>query len=153
MPPDINPAEGAPINTMVVNRPVKIILADDNESTLAAITRFLEDGHFRVVGAVRDGAALVSQIAGYAPDVAVVDIFMPEVNGLDATAQLKKIDDTIKVIILTAHREPEFVRAAFAAGACGYVLKHRLVADLPNAIELAIQGERFLSPTLTISSD
>src|SRR5438093_12379648 len=116
-------------------RTVRVLVAGDNESTLLAIARFLRDEEYRVIGAVRDGAALVSGAVESMPDVAVVDIFMPEMSGLEATAQLRELHCDAKIVILTAHREPEFVEAAFAAGASAYVLKHRLVTDLPVAIE------------------
>jgi DNA-binding NarL/FixJ family response regulator len=126
----------------------RILVADDNEATLEAIARFLEDERYQVIRLVRDGVALVSDTVQLHPDVAVVDILMPEMNGLDATAHLRRMNCNTRIVVLTAHREPEFVRAAFASGALGYVLKHRLVSDLPNAIEMALRGERFLSPPL-----
>ena len=127
----------------------RILLADDNEATAAAVTRFLEDEKFRVVAVVRDGNELLKEAGSLLPDVVIADILMPEMNGLDATARLKETNCATKVVILTAHEEPEFVQAAIAAGACGYVLKHRLVYDLPKAIELALRGEQFFSSALT----
>ena len=73
---------------------------------------------------------------------------MPGLSGLEAIAELKKMNCDTKIVILTMHWEPEFLQAAFAAGAIGYVLKHRLVTDLPTAIEAALRGEPFVSPPL-----
>ena len=129
----------------------QILLADDQEATLAAIAAFLEVRYkesYEVVGAVTDGTALVKATTSLAPDVAVVDISMPGLSGLDAVAELKKKNCDTKIVILTMHWEPEFLHAAFAAGAIGYVLKHRLVTDLPPAIEAALRGEPFVSPPL-----
>lgn len=130
-------------------RSVRIVVADDNESTLQAMTRFLQEERYSVVGTVPDGSALVNEVARLAPDLAVVDITMPGVSGIEAVVQLKQKNCGTKFVMLTVHREPEFVKLAFDAGACGYVLKHRVVTDLPAAIESALRGERFLSPPLT----
>jgi len=111
--------------------------------------QFLKQDHYDVVGTVEDGAALVRGVMKLAPNVALVDISMPGMNGVDAIALLTAMKCETKIVVLTAHRGSEFVQAAFAAGALGYVVKHRLVTDLPPAIEQALRGERFLSPTLT----
>jgi DNA-binding NarL/FixJ family response regulator len=125
-----------------------ILLAEDHEHVLEAIAHFLEHSH-QIVGKVRDGSALVREAWKLAPDIAVVDIAMPLLNGLDATAELKKENDaSVKIVILTANPEPIIVRAALAAGASAYVLKTRMIPDLPLAIEAALKGERFISPPL-----
>src|SRR5262249_36639986 len=103
----------------------QILLAEDQKYALAAITAFLQDHlnqRYEIVGTVRDGAALVSEALRLTPDVAVVDISMSGLSGLDATAQLKKANCGTKVVILTMYWEAELIEAAFAAGACGYVL-------------------------------
>ncbi|MBI4461135.1 MAG: response regulator transcription factor [Acidobacteria bacterium] len=130
-----------------------ILLADDQDSTLAAIAAFLEvhyKDRYKVIGAVTSGTALVNTAARTPPDVAVVDITMPGLSGLDAVAEIKKRNCDTKIVMLTVHWEPEFMHAAFAAGAIGYVLKHRLVTDLPPAIEAALRGETFVSPPLSV---
>jgi DNA-binding NarL/FixJ family response regulator len=129
-----------------------VVLADDNWAMVVVVAQFLEDEHYHVVAAVPDGMQLVNEVLAAGPDVAVVDIFMPVMNGLDAVAQLKRMRCETKCIILTASHEPEFVQAAFTAGACGYVLKNRLATDLPSAIESALRGEQFLSPSVTSPS-
>ena len=95
---------------------------------------------------------LVAEALALAPDVAVVDILMPAMSGLDAVAELSRLRCETKFIMLTSTREPEFTQAAFAAGASAYVLKNHLVTDLPSAIESALRGEPFLSPSLTSPS-
>ena len=129
--------------------PTSILVADDNESTLKMIASFLEARNFRVIGTAKSGAELVTKAQDLAPDVVVTDISMPELNGVAAISQLRKMGCEAKVVILTVHMEPEFVQAAFSAGASGYVLKSRAVLDLSRAIELALQDQRFVSPTLT----
>jgi two-component system response regulator DesR len=135
----------ASIETIYV---VGILVADDNVSTLKAIVRFLEDERYRVIGSVHNGADLVNQAMALQPDVAVVDIVMPEMSGLEALIELTRRNSGTRVVVLTAHREPEFVQAVFSAGGFGYVLKHRMVTDLPSAIDATLRGERFLSPPL-----
>src|ERR1051325_5067916 len=127
---------------------IKVLVADDNAATLKAIARFLEDEQYRVVGSVRNGMELVNETLALHPDVAVIDIMMPEMTGLEALAELARESSETRFVMLTAHREPEFIQAAFSAGASGYVLKHRMVSDLPAAIEGAMRGERFVSPSL-----
>jgi len=129
----------------------QIVLAEDQEYVLAAISAFLQERfkeRYEVVCTVRDGTSLVSEVLRLAPDVAVVDITIPGLNGLEATAELNKRDCGTRIVILTMNWEPEFLQAALAAGAIGYVLKHRMVSDLPNAIDAALQGKRFISPTV-----
>ena len=133
----------------------QILLAEDQEYVLAAIAAFLQErckGRYEVVGTVRDGTALVSETVRLVPDIAVVDITIPGLNGLEATAELTKRNCDTKIVILTMNWEPEFLQAALAAGAIGYVLKHRMVTDLPSAIDAALQGERFISPTVRVPS-
>ena len=127
---------------------IRILIADDNLSTLKAIGQFLEDERYRVLDAVQSGASLVAKALALRPDIAVIDIAMPEMTGLDALGELTRRNCNTKIVILTAHREPEFVEAALSAGASAYVLKHRMVTDLPVAIESALRGDRFLSPSL-----
>ena len=129
-----------------------VLVADDNPSTLAAVSQFLTEEHYRVVGAVPDGVKLVAEAIALEPDVAVVDIFMPTMNGIDAVAELGRMHCGTKFVILSAASEPEFTQAAFEAGASAYVLKNHLVTDLPNAIQSALRGEHFLSPALTAAS-
>jgi DNA-binding NarL/FixJ family response regulator len=129
-----------------------ILLAEDHERMLDAIAQFLAPSH-QIVGKVRDGRALVREAGILAPDIAVVDISMPVLNGLDAAAQLKKEKRSrTKIVILTNNSEPIVLRAALTAGASAYVLKHRLVPDLPLAIEAALKGEKFISPPLAEKS-
>ena len=130
------------------NRWIKVIVADDNSATLDAVTKFLRGEEYSVISMVGDGLALVRDALEKEADIAVVDMIMPGMNGIEATARLRDKGCSIRVVLLTAHREPEFVTAALAAGAYGFVLKHRLVLDLPKAIDAALDGQTFLSPSL-----
>jgi DNA-binding NarL/FixJ family response regulator len=125
----------------------RIVLADDHKATVAAVASFLETD-YDVVGAVSDGQSLVEAIEKLRPDVAVVDISMPRMSGLEAGSRVRDLGSRTRVVFLTHQRDPAFLYAAMAIGALGYVLKHRLASDLPLAIEAALAGRRFVSPPL-----
>jgi len=131
-----------------VNR-VRVLLADDHAAVLKSVTEVLAP-HFDVVGAVRDGAALVEAATSLDPDVLVVDISMPVLNGIQAVAQFKHDGSRAKVVFLTVNEDAEFVQACFAAGATGYVVKPRLGGDLVFAINEVLAERSFVSPSLTV---
>jgi DNA-binding NarL/FixJ family response regulator len=125
----------------------RIVLADDHRPTLLAVQSFLE-ADYNVVGAVSDGQSLIEAVEAYSPDVAVVDVSMPRMTGLEAARQMRDMGSPTRVVFLTLQGGPEYLHAALAAGAVGYVLKYRLEYDLPLAIEAALAGRRFVSPPL-----
>ncbi len=125
----------------------RILLADDHRATLLAVQSFLE-ADYNVVAAVGDGQALIEAIEAHSPDVAVVDVSMPRMTGLEAARQLRDMGLATRVIFLTLQGDPKYLHSALAAGAVGYVLKYRLERDLPLAIEAALAGRRFVSPPL-----
>lgn len=132
----------------------RILLADDQQEMIEAVTGLLQ-GTFRIVAAVEDGEQLIRADARYHPDVIVVDISMPVLNGIEAALRLKESGSKAKVIFLTIHDDRDFVEAAFSAGALGYVLKQRLAIDLVPAINEILRNHVFVSPTLgtrTLSS-
>jgi DNA-binding NarL/FixJ family response regulator len=130
-----------------VKRP-RVLLADDHPSVLDEVTSLLEPD-FEVVGAVDNGKTLVSEAQTLRPDVIVLDIAMPIVNGIQAAQLLQGAGSTAKLIFLTVHQDAAFVRACFAEGALGYVTKPELVSDLVPAINQALAGHRFVSPSLS----
>lgn len=125
----------------------RIVLADDHRATLLAVKSFLETD-YNVVDAVSDGQSLIEAVEKLSPDVAVVDVSMPRITGLQAARQVRDMGSPTRVVFLTVQGDPEYVHAAIAAGAVGYVLKYRLERDLPLAIEAALAGQRFISPPL-----
>ena len=125
----------------------RLLLADDHEAMLASVKEVLRL-RYDVVGIAGDGETLLDLVARLEPDLAVIDIAMPRLNGMQAAQRLKASGTRTKLVFLTIYGNPEFIRAAFAAGALGYVLKHRMVTDLPLAIEAALEGKRFLSAPL-----
>jgi len=126
---------------------VRVLLADDHRAMLDRIRSLLSD-EFSVVGAVMDGDELVAAAANLRPDVIVLDISMPRVNGLEAAARIVARGQPPRIVCLTAHAEPDFMRAAWDAGALAYVTKTRLAADLQRAIRAALAGRRFVSPAI-----
>jgi len=128
----------------------RLLLADDHKPMLASVKELLRV-HYDVVGMACDGETLLDLVAKLEPDIAVIDISMPGLNGMAAARCLKDSGTRTKLIFLTIYANPEFVRAAFAVGALGYVLKRCMVTDLPLAIEAALAGKRFLSAPLAES--
>jgi DNA-binding NarL/FixJ family response regulator len=124
-----------------------LLLADDHKPTLASVKELLRV-RYDVVGMAYDGETLLDLVDKLEPDIAVIDISMPGLNGMQAAQRLKDSDTRTKLVFLTIYGNREFVRAAFAAGALGYVLKRRMVTDLPLAIEAALEGKSFLSAPL-----
>ena len=126
-----------------------VLLADDHEDFLAAAVRHLEP-HFDVLKAVADGQALLDQAARLEPDIVVLDISMPLLNGIEAARRLKAAGSTAKIVFLTMHADPDYVRAALATGALGYVIKSRLASDLLPSIREALAGRPFVSPSISL---
>jgi DNA-binding NarL/FixJ family response regulator len=126
---------------------VHVLLADDHEDFLEITARLLER-EFQVVKTVSDAQKLLDEVARLEPDVLVLDISMPVLNGIEAARQLKATGCRAKIVFLTLHEDPDYVRAAFAAGGVGYVVKSRLVSDLPLALREALAGRSFVSPAI-----
>ena len=125
----------------------KILLADDHVLLAQALQHLLERD-FDVVGTVADGRALLKQAGALRPDVVVVDIGMPLLNGLDAAEQLKALHPDIKVIFLTQNREPRFAVEAFRRNASAYLLKDSAASELTTAIREALRGRSYVSPSI-----
>ncbi len=129
---------------------IRVLLADDHKIMLDRIARLLEP-EFEVVGRVSDGQALLEAAARLEPDVLVLDISMPVLSGLQAAQELRKAGSHAKIVFLTVHEEPDFVRESFASGGSAYVLKPRLAGDLTVAIQEALAGRSFISPPLSLN--
>ena len=125
----------------------RVLLADDHHELLNRVTSVLS-ADFDVVGSARNGHELISQADALVPDVIIVDVSMPLLNGIDAVQQLLTSGSTAKFIFLTLHEDATLVRACFAAGAMGYVVKKRILIDLVVAVQEVLAGRRFVSPPL-----
>jgi DNA-binding NarL/FixJ family response regulator len=126
----------------------RILLADDHVLVAEALRGMLASV-YDVVGTVNDGRSLVDAAIILKPDLIVVDIGMPKLNGLDATMQIKRLLPNVKVIVLTMNEESDLVVDAFKAGATGYLLKHSAPKELLQAIEEVLKGASYLSPRIT----
>lgn len=126
----------------------RILLADDHALVLEGFRRILE-GHYDLVGTVGDGRALLEAAKTLQPDVVVLDVSMPLLNGIDAAAQLKKICPQAKIIVMTMHADTDYVWSAFEAGASAYVLKRSAVDELEQAIRAVLAGHSYITPLIT----
>ena len=124
---------------------VRILLADDHPHFPEFVESLLETS-FEIVGKVGDGQALLEAAVNLKPDVIVTDISMPCLNGIEAAEQLRRTGSTARIIFLTVHSDPDFVRICLATGAFGYITKPRVALDLIPAIREALAGHLFISP-------
>jgi DNA-binding NarL/FixJ family response regulator len=125
----------------------RVLMADDHSILLAGVRKLLEE-RYDVVGMVEDGRALLEAAERFKPDLILVDISMPLLNGLDAVRQLRKSQPDVKLLFLTMHASPQYATEAFKAGGNGYLLKQSAVSELPEAIEAVLQGKYYLTPSI-----
>jgi len=126
----------------------RIVVADDHANMLERVSRVLETD-YDVVAAVPDGLTAVDAVDRLNPDLAIFDISMPGLTGLEAAMKLAGLGRNARVIFLTVHEDQEFVDAARSAGALGYVLKRNILTDLLPAVRRALTGRTtFLAPLI-----
>jgi DNA-binding NarL/FixJ family response regulator len=130
-----------------VSPAVRLLVCDDHALFRAGVRALLrEHPGFEVVGEAEDGQAALEEVDRLGPDVVLMDIEMPRLNGFDATRRITQAHGKVKVLILTMYVDQELVSRCLEAGASGYVLKNEPVSQLIYAIEAAARGERYLSP-------
>lgn len=122
----------------------RILLADDHQKMRDFLTQMLEP-EFEIVGAVADGRSFLEAAQRLKPDLCLLDISMPLINGIKAAAQLRESGSKTKILVLTVQEDEDFVRASFNNGASGYVIKSRIAADLMIALKEVLDGRRFCS--------
>ena len=128
---------------------VRVLIADDHAVVRQGLRALIESRtDMRVVGEAADGRMAVRMARDYAPDVVVMDVTMPDMNGVEATRQLVRNDKRIKVVALSMHSERRVVIEMLRAGASAFVLKEYVFDDLLNAVQSALAGRRYLSPKL-----
>jgi DNA-binding NarL/FixJ family response regulator len=125
----------------------RLLIADDHKIFAEGLKRLL-NADFDIAGVVADGRELVSAAEKLRPDVMVVDISMPMLNGLEAVRQIKKVYPEIKVVFLTMHPDVAYAASAFKAGASGYVLKHSAPDELITAIREGLKGRTYVTPLI-----
>ncbi|MGR3293950.1 MAG: response regulator, partial [Candidatus Scalindua sp.] len=129
---------------------IKVLLADDHTIVRQGLRALLDSQEdIEVVGEAEDGRQAFEKTKELVPDVVVIDITMPNLNGVEATRQIKKLNPEIKVLVLTVHDNEEYVHQILQAGASGYLLKESAVSDLISAINAVKKGDIFLSPSIS----
>jgi DNA-binding NarL/FixJ family response regulator len=131
-----------------MSRRARVVVADDHRAMLDTLVRLLAS-EFDVVAAVTDGLSAVREAERHEPDLVVLDIAMPGLNGMAAAARLKEHGSSARIVFVTNLREREFVQKSLALGEVGFVVKDRLVADLLPAIRQVLAGERFVSTSVS----
>ena len=130
----------------------RVLLADDHQMLLDALKSVLEP-RCEVVGMVGDGRSLLEAAAKLQPDIIVVDIAMPQLNGLDAARQIKHSMPRVKLIFMTMNEDPYLVGEAFRAGASAYLVKQAAALELTDAIELVLKGRTYVTPSIADGLD
>jgi DNA-binding NarL/FixJ family response regulator len=126
----------------------RVLLADDHRLLREAFERLLE-ADCDVVGSVGDGRALLAEVPRLAPDVVVLDVAMPLLNGLDAARQLRRLAPDVRLIFLTMNEDPDVAAEAFRVGASGYLLKNSAASELLQAIREVSLGRKYVTPLAT----
>jgi DNA-binding NarL/FixJ family response regulator len=127
---------------------LKVLIADDHALFAEGLAKLLERD-FEVIAIVNDGQHLLEAGRQYRPDLALLDVSMPDLSGVEAARKLLEVAPACKLICVTMHSNPEFVREAFRAGVSGYVLKRSAGAELNEAIRQVMNGNAYVSPLLT----
>ena len=128
-------------------RKSRVLIADDHKIFAEGLKRLLKED-FDIVGVVADGRQLVAAAEKLRPDVIVVDISMPMLNGIDAVQQIKKVQPAIKAVFLTMHPDVAYAVRAFKEGASGYVLKNAVPDELITAIREGLKGKTYVTPMI-----
>ena len=131
-----------------MNRRPRVLLADDHTMLLEAFRRLLEP-KCEIVGTAADGRALLELAAKTQPEVIVLDIAMPRLNGIDAGAQLRRRMPSVRLVFLTVNEDPDIAAEAIRLGASGYLLKNSASGELFTAIERALAGQTYITPLVT----
>jgi DNA-binding NarL/FixJ family response regulator len=126
----------------------KVLLADDHTLVVEGFRRLLEN-QCELVGAVADGRALLDAVPDLKPDIVIMDISMPIMNGIEAARRLKMKYPDIKILFITMHADPAYVRAAFKAGASAYLLKRSVGEELSQALRAVESGNYYVTPLVT----
>jgi len=131
---------------------IRVVVADDHHLVRQGICALLEKADdMQVIGEAANGLEAVELTAALSPDVVVMDVSMPRLDGRQAVERIKELDTNTVVIILSVHADPVLVRQLISRGAKGYLLKRSIADELPLAIRAAIQGQLFLSPAISES--
>ncbi len=125
----------------------RILLADDHQLIAEGLSKLLKPD-FDLIGIIQDGQTLLQKIETLAPDVVLLDISLPLLNGFDAARHIKKVAPNIKIIFLTMHAESAFLQDAMEVGGIGYVVKQSAASELVMAIREVLQGRKYISAVI-----
>jgi len=131
-----------------MTRALRVVLADDHQLLRDAIRRGLESAGHQVVGEASDGHQVVAMVGKHDPDVVLMDVSMPGMDGIDATRRIIEADRRRRILILSMHVDPDIIRRALRAGAVGYLTKDSDLDTVLTAIASAVDGDVALSPNL-----
>ncbi len=126
----------------------RIFLADDHSLLLEAFSKLLES-KYEIVGTATDGRKMLSMVTKLNPDVVLLDIAMPNLNGFEAGEKLKKLLPEVKLVFLTVNEDPEMVKEAFRIGANGYLLKNSAASELFEAVDAVLSSKNYVTPKLS----
>jgi DNA-binding NarL/FixJ family response regulator len=126
---------------------IRVVLADDNEALLKEISAMLAQ-EFDIVGTAKDGEGTIGAVQRADPDVVVLDISMPKLNGIEVATRLHDSGCRAKIVFLTIHEQPSYISAAFSTGGSAYVTKRHMARDLVPAVRAAFEGQTYVSPSL-----
>ncbi|EAS44229.1 DNA-binding response regulator [Photobacterium profundum] len=129
-----------------------LVLADDHLIVAQGVASLLEPEH-TVLAIAKDGEELIALVKKHKPDLVITDISMPGMTGIAAVARLRRDFKSVKMICLTMHDEPEYAEGAIAAGANGYVLKHQAGEELVKAVDTVMNGGRYISNSIDMTSE
>jgi DNA-binding NarL/FixJ family response regulator len=147
--PPVQPGPGQ--DRMSMRRSIRLLLADDHRMLREGLRKSMQELGFTIVGEARNGAEAVDLAAAVQPNVVLMDVTMPELDGVEATRQLKARLPGVCVVMLTMHADQDVLTEAIRAGANGYLVKDCSVDEIAQAIEAVVTGETALSPRLAAS--
>lgn len=130
----------------------RTVIADDHSIVLEGLRRVLENSGCDLLATAEDGAVLIANTEELHPDLVMLDITMPVMNGIEAARKIRERHPKVAMIVLSMHSETVYVREAFRAGVNGYVLKRNAVSEIGAAIEEVMAGRHFISPSITRES-
>jgi DNA-binding NarL/FixJ family response regulator len=138
-------------NASLMPQDYSILLADDHVSLRKGLISILEQSHeFKVAGEAGNGNELLDLLnGGVVPDVLILDISMPELSGIEVLRRIRQMHFVFKVLILTMHKEPDFLKQALSAGANGYMLKDELANELLPALHTLLEDKTYFSPSIS----
>jgi DNA-binding NarL/FixJ family response regulator len=130
---------------------IRLMLADDHRMLREGLSRSMSEHGFDVVGEARDGVEAVNMATALTPDVVLMDVSMPEMDGVEACRQVRLAVPATKVVMLTMHADQDVLANAIRAGACGYLVKDCSTEEIAGAVRMASNGDTALSPQLAAS--